>query len=869
MRTRLLTFAPSRWFALIIMAGIGTSVLARTVDFDRVFTDSTLRIDYIFSGTNRTQHIALDQLSKTAGWYGRRHNLERLPLEGNGQLTVVDAITGDTLYRHSFSTLFQEWQETEEARHVEKSFENTFLIPMPQRPVDVVCQLVDTHRKVQSSLRHRIDPRDILIRDRSREAQTKWQYVRKGGDPKSCINVAFVAEGFAENQMKDFLAVCDSSILALQAHEPFRSMIDRFNFIAVMPASKDNGVSIPHLGIWKNTALTSSFDTFYSNRYLTTLHIKRLYDIMTGIPFEHFIILANTTEYGGGGIYNSYNMASAKCPRSRYEVIVHEFGHSFGGLGDEYAYGDDPETHYPADTEPWEPNLTTMHDFASKWADMLPPGTAVPTKPDGRDVTTKVGVYEGAGYQAKGVYRPVQECRMKVNEVKEFCPVCQRALRRMIEFYTSVEQQPATTVKPSVEPNMSAQVIANLGSNTDIPTKPLTPSTGLAEATPVAPLTLEVEPVVPTPQTVTPTTQPVTPTPQTVTPTTPTVTPTVPSNPNNQPTASRRRLPSYRENVPTDSIILSDPCILADSATHTYYMTGTGGLMWTSKDLRFWNGPRNVIEIDSTSWMGRRPQIWAAELHHYKGKYYYFATFTNNEITIDNVAGQRIPRRACHVLVSDKPDGPYRPMKDPVYLPAFKPTLDGTLWVDTDGHPYMVYCHEWLQNQDGTIEKIRLNDDLSGSIGSAQLMFRASDAPWSIDGDVNADSPAAVKAKVAPTRHFRADGSLPNVVTDGPWLFRTQTGRLGMIWTSWVGKDYTMGVAYSESGTLDGPWVHEAKPLTPPNYGHGMLFYDWKGRLLLSLHSHEVVNGRTVRHPHFFLMDDEGDRLKPLAHFKP
>lgn len=324
--------------------------------------------------------------------------------------------------------------------------------------------------------------------------------------------------------------------------------------------------------------------------------------------------------------------------------------------------------------------------------------------------------------------------------------------------------------------------------------------------------------------------------------------------------SAQRRALRYRENVPTDSIQLSDPFILADSATHTYYMTGTGGLLWASTNLQTWNGPRNVVEIDTASWMGRRPQIWAAELHHYQGKYYYFATFTNDAITIDSVRGRRIPRRACHVLVADKPDGPYRPMKDPVYLPAFKPTLDGTLWVDRDGQPYMVYCHEWLQAGYGTMEKIRLTPDLSGSVGTASLLFSAADAPWSRGDDV----PEEVARG-----HVRPDGTVPNVVTDGPYLFRTQSGRLGMIWTSWVGGAYTMGVAYSQSGTLDGPWVHEPKPLTPPNYGHGMLFRDWRGRLLCSLHSHEVVNGRTVRRPHLFLMDDEGDRLTVLAHFKP
>jgi len=311
--------------------------------------------------------------------------------------------------------------------------------------------------------------------------------------------------------------------------------------------------------------------------------------------------------------------------------------------------------------------------------------------------------------------------------------------------------------------------------------------------------------------------------------------------------AQRRHIPQYRENVPVDSILLSDPFILTDSATQTYYMTGTGGLLWTSKNLRFWNGPRKVIEIDTTSWMGPHPEVWAAEIHHVRDKYYYFATFTNNAICIDSLHGRRIPRRACHVLVSDRPDGPYRPMPDAAYLPPHKPTLDATLWFDTDGHPYMVYCHEWLQNGNGTVEKIRLTDDLSGTIGWEQVMFRASDSPWSRNDD----------------------GTAFNSVTDGPWLFRTQTGRLGCLWTSWVGKEYTEGVAYSRSGTLDGPWEQEAKPITPPNYGHGMLFYDWRGRLLLVQHSHEERNGRYIRRPHFFLMDDEGDRLRPIANFIP
>lgn len=304
-----------------------------------------------------------------------------------------------------------------------------------------------------------------------------------------------------------------------------------------------------------------------------------------------------------------------------------------------------------------------------------------------------------------------------------------------------------------------------------------------------------------------------------------------------------------RTNIPLDSIVLSDPCILADQATMMYYMTGTGGKLWKSKDLKLWSGPYTVAETDPTSWMGPRPMIWAAELHQYQGKYYYFATFTNRDVKIGTYRGNEIERRACHILVSDKAEGPYRPMKDKTYLPAEKPTLDGTLWVDTDGKPYMVYCYEWLQNWDGTIEKIELKHDLSGSVGEGQLLFRASESPWS-------------KEKV--------DGKIvPNKVTDGPYLFRTQTGRLGMIWTSWIYDVYTQGVVYSESGTLDGPWIQEKEPITPPNFGHGMLFRTFDGKLLMSVHSHKSINGRYHRVPHLFVVDDSGDQIKIGEEYRP
>ncbi|WP_215232208.1 glycoside hydrolase family 43 protein [Dyadobacter linearis] len=294
----------------------------------------------------------------------------------------------------------------------------------------------------------------------------------------------------------------------------------------------------------------------------------------------------------------------------------------------------------------------------------------------------------------------------------------------------------------------------------------------------------------------------------------------------------------FKTDIPLDSIRVSDPFILADQKSKMYYMTGTGGMLWKSKDLKEWSGPYKVLETDPKSWMGPNPMVWAAELHYVNGKYYNFATFTNKAVKVE----KDLERRASHVLVSDKPDGPYVPMKEPVYLPAIKLTLDATLWTEKDGKSYMVYCHEWLQNGNGTVEKIELLPDLSGTTGEPKILFLASDSPWS--------------------REKEKDGKdRPNKVTDGPWLFRTQTGKLGMLWTSWIYDVYTQGVAYSESGTLDGPWIQEKEPINKANFGHGMLFRTFEGKLVMSLHSHKDINGRTVRIPHLFEVDDSGDKI--------
>ena len=452
---------------------------ARAQAFDEHFADSTLRLDYVLAGNSQEQHIYFGEAKQTSRWAGRRKRLTDVPLRGNGQITLSDHESGRLLYVHTFSTLFQEWLATEEATRVERAFQTSFNVPMPKRKVDVKVTLTDFHSRVVAQTQHTLDPSDILIRQVA-EPQMPFYYVWKGkmldtpmpkadtqgrrnyiptdepldGEPDitSCIDLAIVAEGYTHEQMGKFYADCQRVVDALFAHEPFTSMKARFNVVAVAAESAGSGPSVPHLGHWRQTPAGVHFDTFYTDRYLMTDQMHRLYDLLDGIPFEHIIVLVNSDTYGGGGIYNQLTVTTSDHP-TFHQVLVHEFGHAYAGLGDEYFYDDAYESMYPADTEPWEPNLTTLTDFQAKWADMLPEGTAIPTPPatipdfkqlktdeDRRllnEATQRVGVFEGGGYQSKGVYRPAQECRMKINEVEHFCPVCSRALVRITDFYTS------------------------------------------------------------------------------------------------------------------------------------------------------------------------------------------------------------------------------------------------------------------------------------------------------------------------------------------------------------------------------------------------------------------------------------------------
>lgn len=302
--------------------------------------------------------------------------------------------------------------------------------------------------------------------------------------------------------------------------------------------------------------------------------------------------------------------------------------------------------------------------------------------------------------------------------------------------------------------------------------------------------------------------------------------------------------PAPADAVPLADLRARDALIYPDHSTGTYLMYFASGqrgptrrpavVAYRSADLKTW-GDRTVVFEKPADWWADRG-IWAPEMHAYRGKYYLFLTFDSSHQFPEQWRDWR-PRvkRASQVLVADSPLGPFEPFANEPTLPADMMTLDGTLWVE-DGVPYMVFCHEWVQIKDGTVNMVQLAPDLSATVGEPKRLFHGSDAPWAIKS--------------------AAEGA---TVTDGCWLYRTKTGKLLMLWSSFGAGDYTVGIAESTTGKLAGPWIQQPEPLYAQDGGHPMLFKRFDGQLMLALHT---PNKTPREREAFFEVVDEGDTLR-------
>ena len=401
------------------------------VEYYNYFTDNQLRIDYYLFGNADTVMYALDKLVKEPKWGGPRTQLIDNMNYGMYSIEVMPADSYEVIYSHGYCLLFGEWQTTDEAKKISKGFHESVVIPFPKIPVDVVFYAKTNDLELIETMKITVDPNDYFIKPAPKLPYAIYNVY--GDYPvEKAVDIVLLPDGYTEQEMGKFVQDCQFFVKSLFSYEPYSHYKDRFNIRAVMVPSQDSDVTMPGDGLYRNTALSCSFWTFDSERYCMTYNNETMKTLAGQVPYDQIYILANTKKYGGGGIFNSYCVSTTGDSYAS-DVIIHEFGHGFAGLGDEYAY--DGTDNYKLDVEPWEPNITTLVNFESKWKDMINKKTPVPTPIDKKYENT-VGVYEGAGYQMHGIYRPMMDCLMRSFNGDKFCPVCEHAIERMIKYYT-------------------------------------------------------------------------------------------------------------------------------------------------------------------------------------------------------------------------------------------------------------------------------------------------------------------------------------------------------------------------------------------------------------------------------------------------
>jgi len=417
----------------ILSVFILSSSLAQA-SFQDYFLDHSMRIDYVHAGDKHSEEYYMQQLRMEPYWGGSVKHLIDTFKYGKYFFEVYDDSTGSLIYSRGYSSLFGEWQTTDEASKMKKAFHESIVFPFPKNKVVVKWYSRNYDGLFKVKMEQLIDPSNYFIQP---GIQTKHHVYDAlySGDPHQKIDIVILPDGYTADEMELFKSDCDKFAKELFEFQPYNQYKDRFNIRGVLAPSIDSGNDIPADSIWKNTLLNTSFYTFNSERYCMTEDYLKVRDLAANAPYDQIYILVNTEKYGGGAIYNFYNV-SVNSNKQAGKIFVHELGHGFAGLADEYydnstSYND----FYNTVVEPWEPNITTLVNFEKKWKHLLNDGTPVPT-PDTKEYNQMLGVFEGGGYMAKGVYRPKHDCMMKTFQGREFCAACQEAIIKMILFYS-------------------------------------------------------------------------------------------------------------------------------------------------------------------------------------------------------------------------------------------------------------------------------------------------------------------------------------------------------------------------------------------------------------------------------------------------
>ena len=449
--------------------------------FDVHFVDKTMRVDYFHSGGRGTEILGLDRIVSDGPWAGSRTRLiDDLNL-GKYYFEVIDRRTNRVLFSRGFASIYGEWETTPEARRTHRTFHESLRFPWPRRPVQVVLKVRGAESAFHEIWSTIVDPDSRFVNPVDRAPTGAVWAVEENGPPAEKVDLLVIGEGYAEAELPKFHADARRLVGALFAEEPFRSRRSDFNVWGLDLPAERSGVSRPRALEFRRTPLSTEYNIFDSERYLLTYDNRALRDAASAAPYEFLEILVNEAQYGGGGIFNFQATAAADTGFAEY-VFVHEFGHHFAGLADEYYTSDVAyETGAAYHPEPWEPNVTALHDPEHlKWGDLVDADTPLPTPWDKEafeDGSTaaqrerrglreagaaetemdalftaqmeretallqtmphagKVGAFEGASYEPTGLYRPEIDCIMFTRNPVGFCRVCQRAITRVIDLYS-------------------------------------------------------------------------------------------------------------------------------------------------------------------------------------------------------------------------------------------------------------------------------------------------------------------------------------------------------------------------------------------------------------------------------------------------
>lgn len=393
------------------------------------FENASLRIDYYHSGRYQVDYFSLQSCQKLPFYSGSHTYLIDQTNNGAYKVALFDRKSKQMIFSKGFSSLFNEWQSSQEAKNMCGNYEETVIVPYPKNDVDIVFFSRDTLNNWQEVFREQFS--EELLTDYYNPSYNIISLHKVNRKVEQRMDLVFLPVGYTKQEKDKMLKDLNNFALWMFDQEPYKSRAEVINIEAIEYYSETSG--IPGLGDRKDEQgpLGVAYNMFSSSRYIMTTSLWELNDVLNGVPFDAVIIVANSEVYGGGGIYNYY--ATCYTGAKAKEVLIHEFSHSFAGLADEYSDNDSDTGLQPVYAEPYEKNITTLIDFSSKWGSMIKKTTPIPT-PATKEYFDEVGVFEGASYMSKGFYRPYQHCMMR--DLSPFCPVCSKVINDMLDIYS-------------------------------------------------------------------------------------------------------------------------------------------------------------------------------------------------------------------------------------------------------------------------------------------------------------------------------------------------------------------------------------------------------------------------------------------------